>query len=70
MWGDSWANIGPLINHITHRSIYEAILDTKIIVAEMIDEGNQKWPDEWRNKYPKHLERMIEWYARTQKDTG
>ena len=54
MWFDNWASIGPLIYHISYRSLYAARIDRNITVSEMIDGDRWKWPHDWNQKYP-HL---------------
>ena len=52
MWNDNWAHWGPLFDHLTLRSLYNARLDINISVAEMIQHGVWKWPDDWGIKFP------------------
>nr|GEZ26176.1 hypothetical protein [Tanacetum cinerariifolium] len=43
---------GVLSNYITHRSLYNARLNVRIKVANMIEDNCWKWPNEWMTKYP------------------
>ena len=47
-----FCSIGPLINYIDHRSIYDARLNGNESIADMIKEGEWDWPDEWSYKFP------------------
>lgn len=52
MWYDNWSSVGPLINSIDHRNIYDARLDRNSTVAGMIDNGMWKWPEGWYDEFP------------------
>ncbi|GKC03922.1 RNA-directed DNA polymerase, eukaryota, reverse transcriptase zinc-binding domain protein, partial [Tanacetum coccineum] len=52
IWYDNWCEIGPLFRIISNRSIYSARLTRDMIVAEMIEDGDWKWPSDWKNVYP------------------
>ncbi|GJT54657.1 RNA-directed DNA polymerase, eukaryota, reverse transcriptase zinc-binding domain protein [Tanacetum coccineum] len=52
MWYDNWCEIGPLFRIISNRSIYSTRLTSDVIVAEMIKNGDWKWPSDWKNIYP------------------
>lgn len=47
VWFDDWSRIGPLCNFITNRNIYEANLQGNFKVAEMIENGVRRWPEDW-----------------------
>ncbi|GKC18838.1 hypothetical protein Tco_1020988 [Tanacetum coccineum] len=49
MWYDNWSGMGPLINIITHRDLYNARLNKKNYVADMIVNGAWKNVNEWVN---------------------
>nr|GEV21873.1 RNA-directed DNA polymerase, eukaryota, reverse transcriptase zinc-binding domain protein [Tanacetum cinerariifolium] len=47
MWYDNWSGLGPLINFITHRDLYNARLNKDSCVADMISNGAWKIASEW-----------------------
>nr|GEU41438.1 hypothetical protein [Tanacetum cinerariifolium] len=47
MWYDNWSGMGPLINIITHRDLYNARLEKDIYVAKMIREDRWKGANDW-----------------------
>nr|GEX22667.1 uncharacterized mitochondrial protein AtMg00810-like [Tanacetum cinerariifolium] len=47
MWYDNWSGMGPLINYITYRNLYNAGMDRNCSVSDMIDNGSWKWPRDW-----------------------
>ncbi|GKA23674.1 RNA-directed DNA polymerase, eukaryota, reverse transcriptase zinc-binding domain protein [Tanacetum coccineum] len=49
MWYDNWSGLGPLINIISYRILYNARLNKEDNVANMIDAGNWKNGSEWVN---------------------
>nr|GEY28841.1 hypothetical protein [Tanacetum cinerariifolium] len=49
MWYDNLSGLGPLINIISHRILYNARLNKVDNVANMIDAGNWKNGSEWVN---------------------
>ncbi|GKB57384.1 RNA-directed DNA polymerase, eukaryota, reverse transcriptase zinc-binding domain protein [Tanacetum coccineum] len=53
MWYDNWSTgLGPLMNCITHRSLYNAGIDKTCRVSDMIEDGVWRWPSEWYENYP------------------
>ncbi|GJS94192.1 RNA-directed DNA polymerase, eukaryota, reverse transcriptase zinc-binding domain protein, partial [Tanacetum coccineum] len=52
MWYDNWSGLGPLINCITHRSLYDAKLGKACIVADICCNSSWSWPDDWTSMYP------------------
>lgn len=52
MWFDNWSNIGSLHRFISCRDIYEANLSLHVIVTEMIHQGEWRWPEGQRNRWP------------------
>ncbi|GJW61438.1 hypothetical protein Tco_0110773 [Tanacetum coccineum] len=52
IWYDTWHERGPLRNIISRSSIYEANLQSQMKVAEIIHNGEWKWPSGWIDKYP------------------
>lgn len=52
MWNDNWCSMGPLIQYLTHRDIYNARLNLNMKVCDMIEDGKWKWPLEWFDKFP------------------
>ncbi|GJX07924.1 RNA-directed DNA polymerase, eukaryota, reverse transcriptase zinc-binding domain protein [Tanacetum coccineum] len=51
MWFDKWCNEGPLCEMIPFRKIYEAMLDEKYNVADMIVNGEWAWPNDWKAQF-------------------
>nr|GEY01615.1 RNA-directed DNA polymerase, eukaryota, reverse transcriptase zinc-binding domain protein [Tanacetum cinerariifolium] len=49
IWYDNWSGTGPLINIITHKDLYNARLNKKSYVADMIVDGDWKNVNEWVN---------------------
>ena len=48
IWYDNWSHMGPLINSITHRIIYDdARLNKLCSVADMIENGSWRWSNDW-----------------------
>ena len=52
MWFDNWSGLGPLINNITFRDLYNARLNKDSSVADMVQEGEWKWPTDWVTDFP------------------
>ncbi|GJW84566.1 RNA-directed DNA polymerase, eukaryota, reverse transcriptase zinc-binding domain protein [Tanacetum coccineum] len=50
MWFDRWHSSGLLIEQITYKDLYDARMPKIISIADMIDDGNWKWPSAWRNE--------------------
>ena len=44
--------MGPLMQYITHREIYDARLSMDCTVGDMIENGRWNWPLEWYEKFP------------------
>lgn len=49
---DKWCTSGPLSKFITNRSLYSAGFEASNSVADVIDQGCWKWPQEWFNSWP------------------
>ncbi|GKA75895.1 RNA-directed DNA polymerase, eukaryota, reverse transcriptase zinc-binding domain protein [Tanacetum coccineum] len=49
MWYDNWSGLGPLINNISHRIMYNARLQKESNVADMIADGSWINGSEWVN---------------------
>ncbi|GJY05098.1 AAA+ ATPase domain-containing protein [Tanacetum coccineum] len=52
-----WVNgfirsIGPLINHVSHRKLYDAKFKEDMKVNEMVSDGKWNWPREWMEEFP------------------
>ncbi|GKD16862.1 RNA-directed DNA polymerase, eukaryota, reverse transcriptase zinc-binding domain protein, partial [Tanacetum coccineum] len=47
MWYDNWSGLGPLINFITLRDLYNAKLNKDSCVADMISDRAWKNASEW-----------------------
>ncbi|GJZ95734.1 reverse transcriptase zinc-binding domain-containing protein [Tanacetum coccineum] len=52
MWYDNWSGMGPHINYITYRNLYNAGMDRNYSVSDMIDNGSWKWPRDWYDLFP------------------
>ena len=52
MWYDYWYRTGPLSTFISNKCIYDARMKCNATVADMIENNNWCWPNEWYNKYP------------------
>ncbi|PWA76958.1 reverse transcriptase zinc-binding domain-containing protein [Artemisia annua] len=52
MWYDNWSDMGPLIQYLTHRDIYDARIPMNVKVGDMIHNGKLKWPQDWYDKFP------------------
>ncbi|GKB68976.1 retrovirus-related pol polyprotein from transposon TNT 1-94 [Tanacetum coccineum] len=52
MWYDNWSGMGPRINYITYRNLYNAGMDRNCSVSDMIDNGSWKWPRDWYDLFP------------------
>ncbi|PWA43292.1 RNA-directed DNA polymerase, eukaryota, Reverse transcriptase zinc-binding domain protein [Artemisia annua] len=52
LWYDNWSQVGPLINHVTHRNIYAARLADNMKVSEMVSNGNWNRPRGWYDLIP------------------
>ena len=52
MWLDNWSGLGPLINNITFRDLYNARLVSNCSVADMINNGEWQWPNDWVVDFP------------------
>nr|GEV06485.1 hypothetical protein [Tanacetum cinerariifolium] len=48
---DNWLSLVPLSLFISKRDIYEAGLSLDCKVYDIIERGDWKWPEEWRNKF-------------------
>ncbi|GJY24288.1 hypothetical protein Tco_0397946 [Tanacetum coccineum] len=51
IWFDKWRNECPLCEIIPFRKRYEARLDEKSNVADMIVNGEWAWPNEWKAQF-------------------
>lgn len=52
MWFDNWCSLGPLCSFISNRNLYEVNLQHNATVADMVINGNWKWPDHWVAMWP------------------
>ncbi|GJX41230.1 hypothetical protein Tco_0256220 [Tanacetum coccineum] len=52
LWFDNWSNIGTLDQFINHRTMYDARLNVKITVKELMGQSNWSWPDGWTKEFP------------------
>ncbi|GJZ89296.1 hypothetical protein Tco_0661078 [Tanacetum coccineum] len=52
VWYDKWNLCGPLSNFIYRRDIYDARFSDNDCVANLIEDGRWKWPNEWFVKFP------------------
>nr|GFA58358.1 hypothetical protein [Tanacetum cinerariifolium] len=52
VWFDNWLSLGPLSLFISKRDIYEAGLSLDCKVCDIVERGDWKWPEKWRNKFP------------------
>ncbi|PWA40252.1 hypothetical protein CTI12_AA564300 [Artemisia annua] len=52
LWYDNWSYLGPLINHVTHRKLYEARLKGDMTVSDLVINGKWNWPTEWYVEFP------------------
>ncbi|PWA75439.1 RNA-directed DNA polymerase, eukaryota, Reverse transcriptase zinc-binding domain protein [Artemisia annua] len=48
---DKWNEEGIVSDVITKRTVYEERFDYDIVVAEMTENNNWKWPSEWYFKF-------------------
>ncbi|GJZ79978.1 hypothetical protein Tco_0644815 [Tanacetum coccineum] len=46
MWYDNWCELGPLFRFISNRSLYSARFSKDMVVADMVSNGDWKWPSE------------------------
>lgn len=51
-WFDNWCKLGPLCKIITKREIYGASFNLLSSVADIIENDDWKWPDNWLSKWP------------------
>ncbi|XP_071695601.1 uncharacterized protein [Rutidosis leptorrhynchoides] len=51
-WYDSWCNIGPIANTVSHRDIARAGWHDKTVVRDIMDNVGMKLPSDWYQKYP------------------
>ncbi|GKD63604.1 hypothetical protein Tco_1305712 [Tanacetum coccineum] len=51
-WYDNWSGLGPLINNITHRRLYDARVYANGCAADMIEIRVWRWPIEWYDTLP------------------
>ena len=49
---DNWNSLGPLMQCISHRDLYDARISGSAKLKYMVSNGKWKWPDEWFNKFP------------------
>ncbi|GKF84192.1 hypothetical protein Tco_0249090, partial [Tanacetum coccineum] len=43
---------GPISSIISRRHMYDARIDSNVKVADMISNGQWKWPNEWISLFP------------------
>ncbi|GJR45485.1 RNA-directed DNA polymerase, eukaryota, reverse transcriptase zinc-binding domain protein [Tanacetum coccineum] len=51
VWYDKWHQCGPLSDNISRREIYDARFQDDDCVADLIDNGRWKWPNNWLSKF-------------------
>ncbi|GJX95812.1 hypothetical protein Tco_0351610 [Tanacetum coccineum] len=51
VWFDKWSNEGPLCDIIPFKKRYEARMDEKASVADMLVNGVWNWPKEWETQF-------------------
>ncbi|GJW01571.1 RNA-directed DNA polymerase, eukaryota, reverse transcriptase zinc-binding domain protein [Tanacetum coccineum] len=51
VWFDKWSNEGPLCDIIPFKKRYEARMDKRASVADMIVNGVWNWPKEWETQF-------------------
>nr|GEU79801.1 hypothetical protein [Tanacetum cinerariifolium] len=51
-WSDNWCTIGHLSQFITNRMITEARIKDNCVLADMMDNGDWLWPEEWIQQIP------------------
>ncbi|GJU97186.1 RNA-directed DNA polymerase, eukaryota, reverse transcriptase zinc-binding domain protein [Tanacetum coccineum] len=51
VWNDRWCQVSPLSEFIDTRDIYDARLNNKCTVREIIHKGRWKWPIEWNTDF-------------------
>ncbi|GJW00473.1 RNA-directed DNA polymerase, eukaryota, reverse transcriptase zinc-binding domain protein [Tanacetum coccineum] len=69
MWHDKWCNIGPLDRFISNIDVYNAKLDNEARVADLIQDGVWKWPNEWIELFPELLQILTPCLDSQKKDT-
>ncbi|GKA61959.1 hypothetical protein Tco_0761478, partial [Tanacetum coccineum] len=52
MWYDNWSSIGPLVNHVSHKKLYDARFKEDMKVNEIVSDGKWNWPREWMKEFP------------------
>ena len=52
IWHDTWHKNGPLSQFNSKRDIYDARLCDNDKVADLLENGEWRWPDEWYVKFP------------------
>ncbi|GJQ95931.1 RNA-directed DNA polymerase, eukaryota, reverse transcriptase zinc-binding domain protein [Tanacetum coccineum] len=51
VWFDKWSNEGPICDIIPFKKRYEARMDEKASVADMLVNGVWNWPKEWETQF-------------------
>ncbi|GJX00245.1 RNA-directed DNA polymerase, eukaryota, reverse transcriptase zinc-binding domain protein [Tanacetum coccineum] len=49
MWFDNWSGLGPLINYISNRSLYDERIKRTCHVADLVGSNSWNWPAEYEN---------------------
>ncbi|GJX01698.1 RNA-directed DNA polymerase, eukaryota, reverse transcriptase zinc-binding domain protein [Tanacetum coccineum] len=52
MWFDNWSGLGPLINYVSNRSLYDERIERTCHVADLVGCNSWNWPTEWYVTYP------------------
>nr|GFB08044.1 hypothetical protein [Tanacetum cinerariifolium] len=58
MWHDQWNDIGHLSKFVSYKTLYYARTDSLVTIDDMTDQGKQKWPKEWIEKFPTLVDEM------------
>ncbi|MFS7909488.1 putative RNA-directed DNA polymerase [Helianthus anomalus] len=51
-WFDNWHPIGPLCNFVSHRNMCEGGMSRFSTVADIVEDGSWKWPQDWQHRFP------------------
>ncbi|PWA36436.1 reverse transcriptase zinc-binding domain-containing protein [Artemisia annua] len=52
MWYDTWDELCPLMNHVTHRAVSNAGYNKREKVVNVVNDGSWSWPQTWYNHFP------------------
>ncbi|GKB43609.1 hypothetical protein Tco_0888551 [Tanacetum coccineum] len=68
MWFDNWCELGPLFRIISNRSLYFAKFSRDMMVADMVSNGEWKWPSEWKIEHPSVVQIIVPNFDAEKKD--